>query len=58
MLWCRSDWQSAMNYIFRRPYHESYLKLGARYEADTEIESIRNYERKKDKIASYHITRK
>jgi hypothetical protein len=43
-------------YIYRTLYHESCLNLGVQYEAYTEIESIRKYERKKDEIASvsYH----
>jgi hypothetical protein len=36
--------------------HESYLKLQAQYEADTEVKSNRKYERKKCRIASSHIT--
>jgi hypothetical protein len=47
-----------MSYVYSRPYHESYRKLGAQYETDTQVESNRKSERKKYKIEPSHITRK
>jgi hypothetical protein len=38
-----------MSYVYSRPYHESYRKLGAQYETDTQVESNRKSERKKTK---------
>lgn len=54
----RRECQKVMSYVYSRPYHESYRKLRAQYEADTEVESNRKYERKKYRIASSHITSK